>query len=50
MGRTRGLAQRRLRGRPAPSLLIALGVLVWLLTDIFLRALPVFQERGLADS
>jgi len=31
------------------SLLIALGVLVWLISDIFLRALPVFQERGLVD-
>jgi phosphate transport system permease protein len=31
------------------SLLIALGVLVWLIADIFVRALPVFQERGLAD-
>jgi phosphate transport system permease protein len=31
------------------SLLIALGVLVWLITDIFLRALPVFQERGLVE-
>ena len=31
------------------SLLIALGVLVWLITDIFVRALPVFQERGLTD-
>jgi phosphate transport system permease protein len=31
------------------SLLIALGVLVWLVSDIFLRALPVFQERGLVD-
>jgi phosphate transport system permease protein len=31
------------------SLLIALGVLVWLITDIFIRALPVFQERGLMD-
>lgn len=30
------------------SLFIALGVLVWLITDIFMRALPVFQERGLA--
>ena len=29
------------------ALLIALGILVWLITDIFLRALPVFQERGL---
>jgi phosphate transport system permease protein len=29
------------------SLLIALGILVWLITDIFLRALPVFTERGL---
>ena len=31
------------------SLLIALGVLVWLITDIFLRALPVFQERSLTE-
>ncbi len=31
------------------SLLVALGVLVWLITDIFIRALPVFQERGLVD-
>ena len=31
------------------SLLIALGVLVWLITDIFMRALPVFQERGLVS-
>jgi phosphate transport system permease protein len=31
------------------SLLIALGVLVWLITDIFIRALPVFQERSLVD-
>ena len=31
------------------SLLIALGVLVWLITDILIRALPVFQERGLVD-
>jgi len=31
------------------SLFIALGVLVWLVTDIFMRALPVFQERGLID-
>lgn len=31
------------------SLFIALGVLVWLIADIFVRALPVFQERGLVD-
>jgi phosphate transport system permease protein len=31
------------------SLFIALGVLVWLIADIFVRALPVFQERGLLD-
>ena len=29
------------------SLLMALGILIWLLTDIFLRAVPVFQERDL---
>jgi phosphate transport system permease protein len=31
------------------SLLIALGVLVWLITDIFIKALPVFQERNLME-
>jgi phosphate transport system permease protein len=31
------------------SLLLAVGVLVWLITDIFMRALPVFQERNLVD-
>ncbi len=31
------------------SLLIALGVLVWLITDIFIKALPVFQERDLVE-
>ena len=31
------------------SLFIALGVLIWLMTDIFVRALPVFQERGLQE-
>jgi phosphate transport system permease protein len=31
------------------ALFIALGVLVWLVTDIFIRALPVFQERGLVE-
>ena len=31
------------------SLLIALGVLVWLITDIFIKALPVFQERSLTE-
>ena len=30
-------------------LLIALGVLVWLIADISIRALPVFQERGLVE-
>ena len=31
------------------SLLIALGVLVWLIGDILIRALPVFQERSLGE-
>jgi phosphate transport system permease protein len=31
------------------SLFIALGVLVWLITDIFIKALPVFQERNLIE-
>jgi len=29
------------------ALLVALGVLVWLVSDIFIRALPVFEERSL---
>jgi len=31
------------------SLIIALGVLIWLLTDVFLRSIPVWQERGLVS-
>ncbi|MFV2062803.1 MAG: phosphate ABC transporter permease PstA [Chloroflexota bacterium] len=31
------------------SLLIAVGILVWLIADIFIKALPVFQERPLID-
>jgi len=31
------------------SLAIALAVLLWLLMDIFLRSIPVWQERGLMD-
>jgi phosphate transport system permease protein len=31
------------------SLLISLGILVWLITDIFIKALPVFQDRDLVE-
>jgi phosphate transport system permease protein len=31
------------------SLLIALGVLVWLLVDIFARSMPVWETRGVGD-
>jgi phosphate transport system permease protein len=31
------------------SLLIAVGVLAWLIADIFIKALPVFQERSLTE-
>lgn len=31
------------------SLIIAVGVLVWLIADILVKALPVFQERNLVD-
>ncbi|MFV2065136.1 MAG: phosphate ABC transporter permease PstA, partial [Chloroflexota bacterium] len=31
------------------SLFIAVGILVWLISDIFLKAWPVFAERNLAD-
>lgn len=31
------------------SLLLALGVLVWLISDIFVKALPVFTERSLGE-
>jgi len=31
------------------SLLIAVGVLVWLITDISIKALPVFEERSLVE-
>jgi phosphate transport system permease protein len=31
------------------SLVVALGVLVWLLLDIFIKSLPVWQERGVTS-
>ena len=31
------------------SLVLALAVLLWLLLDIFVRSVPVWQERGLVD-
>lgn len=31
------------------SLLIALGVLLWLLVDIFIRSMPVWETRGVGD-
>lgn len=31
------------------SLVISLGVLIWLLTDIFLRSMPVWETRGPVD-
>jgi phosphate transport system permease protein len=31
------------------SLLVAVGVLVWLIADIFIKALPVFEERNLFE-
>ncbi|MFN8621095.1 MAG: phosphate ABC transporter permease PstA [Chloroflexota bacterium] len=30
-------------------LVIAFGVLIWLLTDILLRSMPVWQQRGIGD-
>jgi phosphate transport system permease protein len=31
------------------SLVISLAVLIWLLLDIFIRSIPVWQERGVTD-
>jgi phosphate transport system permease protein len=56
---TTASVERALRGQTRPlgewlfqaflfvSLIIALGVLVWLLSDVFIRSIPVWQERGL---
>jgi phosphate transport system permease protein len=58
---TAAAVQRALTGQRRPvgeyafqallfaSLIIALGVLVWLLVDIFMRSLPVWQARGVED-
>ena len=49
MGRTRDWRSVVFELALLTSLFIALGVLVWLIADIFVRALPVFQERGLME-
>ena len=58
---TLAAVEEALRGRRRPwgeyvfqvllltALLIAMGFLVWLLSDIFMRSLPVWTERGLAS-
>jgi phosphate transport system permease protein len=58
---TRAAVERALTGQRRPTgeyvfqgllflaLLIALGFLVWLLVDIFIRSMPVWQERGVQD-
>ena len=51
----RGLEGKRDRGSLlfeaflVGSLLLSLAVLLWLLTDIFLRSMPVWQDRGPVD-
>jgi phosphate transport system permease protein len=49
LGQTRPIGEYVFQGLLFVSLIIALGFLVWLLTDIFMRSLPVWQERGLQD-
>jgi len=48
-GKTRPRGEYLFEGFLFVSLIIALGVLIWLLTDVFLRSIPVWQERGLVS-
>ncbi len=46
LGHKRPVGEWVFQGFLLLSLVIALGVLLWLLTDVFVRSLPVWQERG----
>ena len=48
-GQTRPIGEYLFQGFLFVSLIIALGVLVWLLSDVFIRSIPVWQDRGLAS-
>jgi phosphate transport system permease protein len=48
-GQTRPWSEYVFQGFLFTSLLIALGFLLWLLGDIFVRSIPVWTERGIAS-
>jgi phosphate transport system permease protein len=48
-GQQRTLGEYVFQAALVLSLLIALGVLVWLLGTVFIRSLPVWQERGVGS-
>jgi phosphate transport system permease protein len=48
-GQTRPVGEYAFQGLLVTALLISLAVLLWLLSDVVLRSLPVWSERGLAS-
>jgi phosphate transport system permease protein len=48
-GQTRPIGEWIFQGFLLLSLVIALGFLIWLLSDVFFRSIPVWQERGLQN-
>jgi phosphate transport system permease protein len=48
-GQTRPLGEWLFQGFLFVSLIIALGVLIWLLSSVFIQSIPVWQERGLQN-
>jgi phosphate transport system permease protein len=49
LGRSRPWGERLFQGLLFAALLASLGVLLWLITDVFFRSLPVWTDRGLAS-
>lgn len=45
-GKTRPVGEWIFQGLLFLSLMVALGMLAWLLSDVFIRSMPVWEERG----
>jgi len=48
-GQTRPIGEYAFQGLLFVSLIVALAFLAWLLADVFVRSMPVWTERGVAD-
>lgn len=48
-GQTRPVGEWIFQGLLFVSLIVALGVLVWLLADVWFRSLPVWEQRGVGS-